>query len=107
MSRSVRFGIIRPALLVAAAAFAWMPGAQATPPSAPPLTIDTTYPNLFYGAIPSNTQPAPGGGLNGPVIVFVHGLGGSYVDWIEAKNCPGRRGRRVQGFRQCARTGLQ
>jgi hypothetical protein len=88
MSRSVRFRIIRPALLVAASAFAWMPGAQAAPPSAPPLTIDTTYPNLFYGAIPSNTQPAPGGGLNGPVIVFVHGLGGSYVDWIEAKNCP-------------------
>jgi hypothetical protein len=61
--------------------------AQSTPPSAPPLTTDTVYPNLFYGAVPQ-PSPAPGGGLNGPVVVFVHGLGGSVIDWIEAKNCP-------------------
>lgn len=55
--------------------------AQATPPAAPPLTTDSTYPNLFYGAVPAN-------GENAPVVVFVHGLGGSVIDWIEAANCP-------------------
>lgn len=55
-------------------------GMQAgTPPAAPPLTIDPVLPNLFYGASPSN---------DAPVLVFVHGLSGSYQDWIESKNCP-------------------
>ena len=36
------------------------------------------------------TQP------NAPVIVFVHGLGGNFQDWIEAKNCPNPSGRRLQ-----------
>ena len=66
----------------------WSAALAAAPPSAPPLIIDSTYPNLFYGVTPSNTTAAPGGGLNGPVVVFVHGLGGSYMDWIEANNCP-------------------
>jgi hypothetical protein len=50
--------------------------AQATPPAAPAVTVDPTQPNLFYGAIPSN-------GPEGPVIVFVHGLGGTYKDWLD------------------------
>jgi len=53
----------------------------ATPAPAPPLTVDSVYPNLFFGATPAF-------GANAPVIVFVHGLGGSYVDWIESSNCP-------------------
>lgn len=49
--------------------------AQSTkPPVAPPPTPDPTQPNLFYGAIPPN-------GPNGPVLVFVHGLGGTAMDW--------------------------
>jgi len=54
--------------------------AQSAPP-APPLTTDPTQPNLFYGAIPPS-------GPNAPAIVFVHGLGGNFQDWIEGKNCP-------------------
>ena len=72
-SRVVRCGVLLVALLALALA------AQAKPPAAPPLIIDSTYPNLFYGV-----DPRP----NAPVLVFVHGLGGSYVDWIEASNCP-------------------
>src|SRR5579862_10050613 len=53
----------------------------ATPPAAPALTTDTIYPNLFFGAIPNN-------GNNAPVLVFVHGLGGNFQDWIEQSNCP-------------------
>src|ERR1051326_4459108 len=63
--------------LVLALAFA----AQAAPPSAPPLTTDPSFPNLFYGAVPP-------GGKSAPVLVFIHGLGGSFVDWIEINNCP-------------------
>ena len=58
-----------------------MPVTAKTPPAAPPLIIDPIYPNLFYGAIPAK-------GYDLPVLVFIHGLGGSYVDWIEAKDCP-------------------
>jgi len=53
----------------------------ALPPAAPPLTIDATLPNLFYGAVPAN-------GPNAPVLVFVHGLSGTFQDWIESLNCP-------------------
>jgi len=56
-----------------------------TPPSAPPIVQDTVFPNLFFGAIPPGI-PQQGG--DSPVLVFVHGLSGSYVDWIEANNCP-------------------
>ena len=55
--------------------------ALAAPPSAPAVTADPTLPNLFYGATPPN-------GPNGPVVVFVHGLGGTYADWLEGLNCP-------------------
>jgi hypothetical protein len=56
--------------------------AQATtPPSAPPVTVDASLPNLFYGAVPPN-------GPRGPVVVFVHGIGGTFQDWLEAQNCP-------------------
>jgi hypothetical protein len=55
--------------------------AKTAPPSAPRLTTDASFPNLFYGAVPVQ-------GDNLPVLVFVHGLGGSYVDWIEVNNCP-------------------
>jgi len=72
------FVALLPALMLAMLPF----GAQAAnPPSAPPLVVDTVLPNLFYGAIPST-------GSNGPVLVFVHGLSGSYQNWIESKNCP-------------------
>jgi hypothetical protein len=53
--------------------------ALAAPPSAPPLTVDPNLQNLWYGANPS--------GPNGPVLVFVHGFGGDYQDWIESNNC--------------------
>ncbi|MGA3073574.1 MAG: dockerin type I domain-containing protein [Bryobacteraceae bacterium] len=52
-----------------------------TPQSAPPVTVDGVLPNLFYGT----TAP---GGANGPVLVFLHGLAGSYADWLESNNCP-------------------
>src|SRR5579871_5797772 len=55
--------------------------ARATPPAAPPLTVDANYPNLFYGATPAK-------GYDLPVVVFVHGLGGNWQDWIESSNCP-------------------
>jgi hypothetical protein len=88
MSQAVNFRRFRSVVLTVAVALGLVPQASpatkpATPPSAPPLTIDTTFPNLFYGAVP--TKPA---GYDLPVIVFVHGLGGSYIDWIEAANCP-------------------
>ena len=54
--------------------------ALATPPPAPPV-IAATLPNLWYGAIPPS-------GPKGPVVVFVHGLGGTYADWLEGSNCP-------------------
>jgi hypothetical protein len=54
--------------------------ALAAPPSAPPVTVDPVLPNLWYGAVPPN-------GLNGPVLVFVHGYGGDYQDWLEINNC--------------------
>src|SRR6202167_5138748 len=38
--------------------------------------VDPTQPNLFYGAIPPN-------GPEGPVVVFIHGLGGTYKDWLD------------------------
>jgi hypothetical protein len=90
MSRSVNFRRFRPALLTVALAVGLAAHASpatkaaATPQPAPPLTIDTTYPNLFYGAV-RQSNPA---GYDLPVLVFVHGLGGSYIDWIEASNCP-------------------
>jgi Dockerin type I domain len=57
-----------------------------TPPAAPPLTVDSKFGNLFYGAIPPNGPPS--GPNDGPVLVLVHGLGGNYQDWIESANCP-------------------
>lgn len=55
---------------------------QATAPaSAPPVTVDSVLLNLFYGATPP-------GAANGPVLVFVHGLSGTYADWLEPNNCP-------------------
>ncbi len=49
----------------------------AKPPTAPPVVADPTQPNLWYGAVPP-------GGSNAPVLVFVHGLGGSYKDWLDS-----------------------
>ena len=79
--RSFRAGVLAIVLVSGFVAHATAATANTTPPSAPPLIIDPIYPNLFYGAIPSK-------GYDLPVLVFVHGLGGSYVDWIESKNCP-------------------
>ena len=87
MSRSVLFRSFRSVVLTGSLLSGLTVAAHAQPQPAPPLTIDTTYPNLFYGAVPSS-NPAPLGGINGPVVVFVHGLGGSYIDWIESANCP-------------------
>jgi hypothetical protein len=81
MSSFFDFRSFRSAMLAVSLIFGLTLAALAQPSPAPPLTIDTTYPNLFYGATPSSIP-------NSPVIVFVHGLGGSYVDWIEAANCP-------------------
>ena len=82
MSLPVVFRSCRSAGLTAALLSGLALAAHAAPPPAPyPLTTDSNYPNLFYGATPA-------GGPNAPVIVFVHGLGGSFIDWIEAANCP-------------------
>ncbi len=82
MSVCAVFRGLRSVVSVVVPALALTLAAQAsTPPSAPPLTTDPVFPNLFYGAIPS-------GGANAPVIVFVHGLSGSFIDWIEVNNCP-------------------
>jgi len=64
-----------------APAFKPMSTPKTAPPSAPPVVVDSLLPNLFYGATPA-------GGTNGPVLVFVHGLSGSYADWLESNNCP-------------------
>jgi Dockerin type I domain len=53
----------------------------AAPPPAPPLTVDPSQSNLFYGAVPPSGQ-------QGPVVVFIHGLSGTFMDWIEVNNCP-------------------
>ena len=89
-----RFGVLGLALvfLLGLGAFPGSPDGQPSalntmsthalaPPSAPPVTADSLLPNLFYGATPA-------GGTNGPVLVFVHGLSGSYADWLESNNCP-------------------
>jgi hypothetical protein len=103
MLRSVRFhklgfGVLGLALvfLLGLRAFPGSPGAHsasyktetkpATAPSpAPPVTVDSLLPNLFYGAIPQGETPSQS---NAPVLVFVHGLSGSYADWLESNNCP-------------------
>src|ERR1022692_2120250 len=75
-----RFGVLGLALvfLLGLGAF---PTQATAPPSAPPVTADSVLQNLFYGA----TLP---GASNGPALVFVHGLSGSYADWLESANCP-------------------
>jgi len=84
-SRSFRPAVFTGVLVFALTSAAW---AATSPPAAPPLIPDPVFPNLFYGQTLSNTLQAPNGGLNGPVVVFVHGLGGSFADWIESANCP-------------------
>ncbi len=74
MSQSVGFPNFRSVMLSFALAVMLALGAfpaLAAPPSAPPLTVDATLTNLWYGAIPPS-------GPKGPVLVFVHGLGGDY-----------------------------
>jgi pimeloyl-ACP methyl ester carboxylesterase len=61
-------------------------GAGEPPCAAPPVTVDSQLPNLFYGATPST--PFGATATNAPVLVFVHGLTGSYADWLESANCP-------------------
>lgn len=75
MSRSVQdlALLLAPALFAAA-----MPAAL--PPTAPPVSVDAKFQNLFYGAIPPS-------GPHAPVVVFVHGINGTYQDWLESKNC--------------------
>ena len=89
-----KFGVLGLALvfLLGLRAFPWSPDAQpeaakqkTAPPSAPPVTVDSLLPNLFYGAIPQGETPSAS---NAPVLVFVHGLSGSYADWLESNNCP-------------------
>jgi len=60
------------------------------PPSAPAVTVDGSLTNLFYGAIPPSTGPCASNAIcpGPPVLVFVHGLSGTYADWLESANCP-------------------
>ena len=82
MSLSTAFRSLRSAaVLLVVLAVCATAATKNAPPSAPPLTTDANYPNLFYGAVPSQ-------GYDLPVLVFIHGLGGSFVDWIEVNNCP-------------------
>jgi hypothetical protein len=85
MSRSVSLCRFRSAVSTVALVFGLaahaMPATNTAPPAAPPLTTDANYPNLFYGAVPPQ-------GSDLPVVVFVHGLGGNFQDWIEVANCP-------------------
>jgi hypothetical protein len=62
----------------------------AAPPPAPPVTQDSQLPNLFYGATPPTCIYGNSGVTTcpTPVLVFVHGLSGSYADWLESANCP-------------------
>ena len=69
----LRCKLIGAAMIVAALGI--IPARAAAPP-APAVTVDPTQANLFYGAIPPN-------GPEGPVLVFVHGLGGTYKDWLD------------------------
>ena len=84
-SHKFRSGVLGLALVLVLGLGA-LPGQAAAPPSAPPVTVDSVLPNLFYGATPAvcaSAQSCPT-----PVLVFVHGLGGSYADWLESHNCP-------------------
>ena len=83
MSQSVGFPIIRSVMSSCVLALMLSLGVLPTlaaPPSAPPVTVDGTLPNLWYGAVPPHGQ-------KGPVVVFIHGLGGEYQDWLEVNNC--------------------
>src|SRR5580700_10976160 len=65
----------------------------AAPAPAPPVTVDSSLPYLFYGATPLTTSTPAGPCASTttcptPVLVFVHGLSGSYADWLESANCP-------------------
>lgn len=82
-NRNLRFGVTSFSLLLVFVRGAF-PALAAAPPAAPPITVDPTQPNLFYGAVPQIS----GQTFNGPVVVFVHGLQGTYQDWIESANCP-------------------
>ncbi len=65
-------------LLICSMLLGSLPATAATkPPAAPPVVADPTQPNLWYGAIPP-------GGSTAPVLVFVHGFGGTYQDWLDA-----------------------
>jgi len=77
--RGYRSGVLSFVVALVLVLMAFPADAQSKPPVAPPVTPDPTQPNLFYGAIPPN-------GVNGPVIVFVHGLGGSYTDWLDQRS---------------------
>ncbi|MGA2588453.1 MAG: hypothetical protein ABSH32_00930 [Bryobacteraceae bacterium] len=81
-----RSAMLSCALVLALALVIFPMGMQAAnPPSAPQLVVDSVLPNLFYGGIPST-------GPNAPVLVFVHGLSGSFQNWIEVNNCPSTTG---------------
>ncbi len=49
--------------------------APSCPTTVPPSGAVSSYPDVFYGA------PPPGGGLDKPVLLFVHGLGATAMDW--------------------------
>ena len=83
MSQSAVFRPLLFAIALAAIVAMGVSPLAAQPAAAPPLTIDSVYPNLFYGAI-----PATGEGAQAPVVIFVHGLGGNFQDWIESADCP-------------------
>jgi hypothetical protein len=70
----------------AASALKPMATAAQKPTAAPPVTADGQLPYLFYGATPAVCASATS--CPTPVLVFVHGLSGSYADWLESANCP-------------------
>jgi hypothetical protein len=87
-----RFGVLGLALVFMLGQGAFPTQAQ-TPAPAPPVTVDGVQPNLFYGATPLTTSTPAGPCLSTttcptPVLVFVHGLSGTYADWLESANCP-------------------
>src|SRR6266568_1897320 len=76
--RSLRSGLVSGVLAALMTLVLVLAFAQTKPPAAPPAVADPTQPNLFYGAIPPNGQ-------KGPVIVFVHGLTGTAMDWWDVR----------------------
>jgi pimeloyl-ACP methyl ester carboxylesterase len=71
-------------LLLAALVVVAQANAQLDP--VPPPEPDTTYGNVWYGAIPSLNSFPPDVGESAPVLVFIHGLNGTASYWFEGND---------------------